>query len=95
MKNTVRAGALAGVLALVVAGCGEPPEETPGATGGAASEGASDYLACLVSDQGGFDDQSFNQSAREGAEAVRVANAAIEAARTGTTIRLTDQGARA
>ncbi len=69
MKNTVRAGALAGVLALVVAGCGEPPEETSGATGGATSEGASDYLACLVSDQGGFDDQSFNQSAREGAEA--------------------------
>ena len=34
-------------------------------------------------------------TAREGAEAVRVANAAIEAARTGTTIHLTEQGARA
>jgi len=34
-------------------------------------------------------------TAREGAEAVRVANAALEAARTGTTIRLTDQGVRA
>jgi len=34
-------------------------------------------------------------TAREGAEAVRVANAALEAARTGTTIRLIDRGARA
>lgn len=75
MKNTVRGAALVGALALALTGCGEAPEETGsggagGASGTSAPEGGgSDYLACLVSDQGGFDDQSFNQSAREGAEA--------------------------
>ena len=36
------------------------------ATGGAGSE---DFKACMVSDSGGFDDQSFNQSGKEGLDA--------------------------
>lgn len=73
MKKTVRGAALVGALALALTACGEAPEETAagGSGGTAAPEGGSDYLACLVSDQGGFDDQSFNESAREGAEAAR------------------------
>ena len=27
---------------------------------------ASDYKACMVSDSGGFDDKSFNQTAKDG-----------------------------
>ncbi|MEJ5944460.1 BMP family ABC transporter substrate-binding protein [Pseudokineococcus basanitobsidens] len=73
MKKTVRTGALVGALALALTACGDAPDETTTDAGGAsgAPEGSSDYLTCLVSDAGGFDDQSFNQSAREGAEAAR------------------------
>ena len=46
--------------ALLLTGCGAPPEAgSPTAT-------ASDYTGCIVSDSGGFDDQSFNQSSYEG-----------------------------
>ncbi|WP_240721443.1 BMP family protein [Pseudarthrobacter sp. NamE5] len=70
MKNSLRAGfkrgsvaglATMGATALVLAGCGAPPEAGTGSTAG-----ASDYTGCIVSDSGGFDDQSFNQSSYEG-----------------------------
>ncbi len=51
-----------GVVALL-AGCGQAPESA----GGGGSDGeAIDYLPCIVSDSGGFDDKSFNQSSYEG-----------------------------
>ncbi len=37
----------------------------------AAPEGAADFLACMVSDAGGFDDQSFNQSGAQGMESAK------------------------
>lgn len=70
MKTSLRAipkrGSLAtvaalGATALLLTSCGAPPE-----AGGTSSEGASDYTGCIVSDSGGFDDQSFNQSSYEG-----------------------------
>ena len=57
----VAAGAaLAGAAALVLSACGAPPE-TSGPTAS-----ASNFTGCIVSDSGGFDDQSFNQSSYEG-----------------------------
>jgi basic membrane protein A len=51
-----------GASVLLLAGCAAPPPEEP--------EGpSSDYLPCLVSDSGGFDDKSFNQLGYEGLEA--------------------------
>jgi basic membrane protein A len=47
--------------ALLLTACGAPPE-----AGSTSSAGASDYTGCIVSDSGGFDDQSFNQSSYEG-----------------------------
>ncbi|WP_436976213.1 BMP family lipoprotein [Pseudarthrobacter phenanthrenivorans] len=70
MKKSLRAsfkrGSMAGVAtlgasALVLTACGAAPE-----AGSSASAGASDYTGCIVSDSGGFDDQSFNQSSYEG-----------------------------
>ena len=70
MKNSLRAtfkrGSIAGVAtagaaALLLTGCGAAP--TASST---ASATASDYTGCIVSDSGGFDDQSFNQSSYEG-----------------------------
>ncbi|WP_147104270.1 BMP family lipoprotein [Nesterenkonia populi] len=64
---TSRAGiALAAAAALTLSACGEAPDEENGdGENGEAAEDV-DYTACLVSDEGGWDDQSFNQSAYEG-----------------------------
>ncbi len=65
-KAVVSGLAMIGAAALL-AGCGAAPESN-GASGGAAA-GASDYLPCMVSDAGGFDDKSFNQLGKEGVDA--------------------------
>src|SRR5215207_1893389 len=57
-----------------LAACGDAPESSAPAAGGddtttATSEApALDYLPCIVSDAGGFDDKSFNQLSYEGVE---------------------------
>lgn len=56
--------AVVGVAALALTACGEPPEE--GGTSGSPS--AADFLGCMVTDQGGIDDRSFNASAWKGLE---------------------------
>jgi basic membrane protein A len=71
VRETLRSAALAGAAALVLAACGTAPEEEAEPTGDAtATEAAEqvDFKACMVSDEGGFDDQSFNQSGAEGLE---------------------------
>ncbi|WP_324649706.1 BMP family ABC transporter substrate-binding protein [Georgenia sp. H159] len=81
MKKSIYATALAAVATLALAACGDAPEDdspepagdatTTAAdteTGDAGDDAASDFLACLISDQGGWDDQSFNQSAMEGGQ---------------------------
>jgi basic membrane protein A len=62
-SNIASTGALAGIagLALVLSGCGAPPE---GGDGGEAT----DFLPCVVSDAGRFNDKSFNDSALRGIE---------------------------
>jgi basic membrane protein A len=54
--------AILGASALVLTGCASAPED-----GNPSSDpGATDFYACMVSDQGGFDDKSFNQLGKEG-----------------------------
>ncbi len=68
MKNTQFAASL-GVVALVLGACGvgDVGESAEGANPSEASTATQiDYRACLVSDTGGWDDKSFNQSAKEG-----------------------------
>lgn len=64
MKKIIRAAALSGAVALALAACGSAPEESDDTAGG--DTGASDFKACMVSDSGGFEDKSFNQSGAEG-----------------------------
>jgi basic membrane protein A and related proteins len=78
MRNTTRrAFALAIAGALVLTACGEAPDDdAPEATetedengeNGDATEPAEDvdFLGCLVTDQGGVDDRSFNETAWAG-----------------------------
>jgi basic membrane protein A len=70
VKKYLGGFALAGVAALALAACGSPPPTTePGAqpTGTASADPAKkDFKACMVSDSGGFDDKSFNQTSYKG-----------------------------
>jgi len=58
--RTLSGIALIGASALVLAGCAAAPEEDGG------EDVALDFLPCMVSDAGGFDDKSFNQLGFEG-----------------------------
>ena len=72
MKKTFKASAAIAVAALVLAACGAAPNSaSSGAQSGSSQSGtasASNVKACMVSDEGGFDDQSFNQSGKAGME---------------------------
>lgn len=62
---------LAGVVAaaglvVALAGCGSAPEASPSASESEGPVAVEGFLPCLVSDDGGFNDKSFNQSAKEG-----------------------------
>lgn len=73
MKNIIRAGAIATVAAFALAACSAAPEETGSTaepTGGDTTPVETvDFKACMVSDAGGFDDKSFNQTGFEGLQA--------------------------
>ncbi|MDF2045843.1 BMP family ABC transporter substrate-binding protein [Microbacterium sp. Kw_RZR3] len=64
-KKAVFSGLAMIGTAVLLAGCGAAPESN----GSSAAAGASDYLPCMVSDSGGFDDKSFNQLGKEGLDA--------------------------
>lgn len=75
MKKTARIAAVAAVTALALTACGEredssaSSEPTASASEAAPSESSEQYpdtKACMVSDSGGFDDKSFNQTALKG-----------------------------
>jgi len=58
VRGTVKAVAALGVIAALVAGCAKPAKSTPAA--------APKFKACMVTDTGGINDKSFNQSSYAG-----------------------------
>src|SRR5690606_2223603 len=67
MKKAALGGLAARTATVVLAACGDAPEEpTAEPTDGATTPTAIDCLPCIVSDAGGFDDKSFNQLSYEG-----------------------------
>ena len=73
MKKTARIAAVVSIAALTLAGCGErPADEASDNDSPSAAESSSpaaesiDFKACMVSDSGGFDDKSFNQTSYDG-----------------------------
>jgi basic membrane protein A len=67
VKKSILGAATLAVAALTLAACGQAPSDDPTTDGGDGGDtGASEVKACLVSDAGGFDDQSFNQAGFEG-----------------------------
>lgn len=86
MKRRLMMSAVAATAALALVACGAAPEDEPGDAApeetteeeapdedGDAEPPADDvdFLACMVSDQGGWDDQSFNQTSYAGLTAAR------------------------
>lgn len=59
-KRALGGLALIGASALVLAGCAAAPDAAPEETE------ALDFLPCIVSDAGGWDDKSFNEAALDG-----------------------------
>ncbi len=64
LKNATAAFALLGASALILSGCAAAPEAEPTETESAAE--TIDYLACAVSDEGSWNDKSFNESVYDG-----------------------------
>ena len=69
MKKSLFAPIVLGALALAVGGCATPPAASSSAApsvGASTPVAQSDFKACMVSDAGGFDDKSFNETAHNG-----------------------------
>ena len=70
MKHLTKLVAAAGIVTLALAGCGGGTTSNGGGTTSEAKD-ASTFKACAVSDAGGWDDKSFNESAYNGLTAAR------------------------
>ncbi|WP_101525116.1 BMP family lipoprotein [Nocardioides houyundeii] len=76
MFKTARIAAVVSIAALTLAACGDRPADeadddtkTPSASASASAPAEQvDFKACMVSDSGGFDDKSFNQTSHDGME---------------------------
>jgi len=72
MRKAVASGLTALLATAALAGCGDAPDSSAsggdGGTGGEETPAALDFLPCIVSDAGGFDDKSFNQLSYEGVQ---------------------------
>ncbi|WP_445290492.1 BMP family lipoprotein [Arthrobacter sp. ERGS1:01] len=67
LKRSATVGTVAlGATALLLTGCGQAPAPAGGGSNSTDNAKAANYLGCIVSDAGGFDDRSFNQSSYEG-----------------------------
>ncbi|GAA1839143.1 BMP family protein [Microlunatus capsulatus] len=73
MKKSLFAGSALGAAVLLTLGAcaeapgtAEPGASTSASAGASASGAAADFKACMVSDSGGFDDKSFNQTSYKG-----------------------------
>ena len=62
-KSALSGLAVVGISTMLLAGCAPAPE-TPGGT--TKTPAASNFLPCMVSDAGGFNDKSFNQLGKQG-----------------------------
>ena len=73
MKKTARMALVIGVASLALTACGERGDSRLGRRAErnhvellGAAESHPDFKACMVSDSGGFDDKSFNQTSHDG-----------------------------
>ena len=82
MRGTVRLAAGLSVVALLAAACGSSGSSSSASPSAAASSSSSasssgKFLACMVTDTGGINDKSFNQSSYAGVTAAAAADSNI------------------
>jgi basic membrane protein A len=68
MRKATVGGLTALLAATALTACGDAPEESDTGSDSGSQTETSDFLPCVVSDAGGFDDKSFNQLGYEGVE---------------------------
>jgi basic membrane protein A len=78
VRGKFKAAAALSVLALVTAACASAGNGGGGGGGTSKSTGASTFSACMVTDTGGLDDKSFNQSSWAGLQAAQKADPGID-----------------
>ena len=78
MRVTMRAVVAFGALALVAAACGSAPTSGNSSSSTPGTSASSKFLACMVTDTGGIDDKSFNQSSWQGMQAAVSADSKIQ-----------------
>ncbi|MCK6081566.1 BMP family ABC transporter substrate-binding protein [Microbacterium sp. EYE_5] len=68
ISNPKKLAGIAGAALLLaaLAGCGTAPEADPSAAPGGSSDVVDGFKPCLISDAGGWNDKSFNESAKNG-----------------------------
>jgi basic membrane protein A len=71
VRQAFRAAALLAAVALLAAGCAKPSSSS---TGSGSGTGAAGFKACMVTDTGGINDKSFNQSSWAGMQAAAATN---------------------
>ena len=76
MRPAFRAAAALAAVALLAAGCAKPSTTT---SPGSGSGGAAKFTGCMVTDTGGINDKSFNQSSWQGMQAAAATNPNITA----------------
>jgi basic membrane protein A and related proteins len=73
VRVTMRAIVAFGAIALLAAACGSPSSSSPSSSHSGTSASGK-FLGCMVTDTGGIDDKSFNQSSWEGMQAAAATN---------------------
>jgi basic membrane protein A and related proteins len=71
VRKAFQAAAALGAVALLAAGCAKPSSSTTAGTT------KTHFLACMVTDTGGINDKSFNQSSWQGMQAAAAANSSV------------------
>src|SRR5579859_1653141 len=71
VRGIVKTAVALSVLAVLAAGCAKPSSSSSGGSGGAS---AAKFTGCMVTDTGGIDDKSFNQSSWQGMQAAVAAD---------------------
>ena len=73
MKQAFRVAAALAAVALLAAGCAKPSTTTTNGSGSGSGSGAK-FTGCMVTDTGGINDKSFNQSSWQGMQAAAATN---------------------
>jgi basic membrane protein A len=83
VRGSLKLVAAFGVVAIAAAGCGSSSTSSNKPSGGGSSSTSSSpaanaFTACMVTDTGGLDDKSFNQSSWAGFQAAQSADSSIQ-----------------